>query len=96
MIFGETDAGELGICVNNTSNRVVIYVAGLAGDDFYAGHSFVFGFVRQHWPGDYIADGINAFHICAEMFLHFDALLFIELHAHFFCAQAVREWAASD
>ena len=71
-------------------------MAGFAGDDFDAGHSFVFSFVRQHRPGDHIANGVNPLDICAEMFVHFDALFLIKLDMDFFCAQTVREWAPSD
>jgi hypothetical protein len=42
--------------------------------------------VRQHRTGNHIADGVNAFDICAEIFVHFDASLFIELDADFFRA----------
>src|SRR5213076_2594901 len=67
--------------VDDTGNSFVVYVAGFAGDDFYAGDSFVLGFVRQHRPSYYIADRVNPFHVRAKMFVHFDPLLFVELHA---------------
>src|SRR5207245_10822476 len=46
LIFGETDAGEFGICVNDTGNGFVVYVTGLARDDLYAGNRFVLCFLR--------------------------------------------------
>src|SRR6266436_5990286 len=58
--------------------------------------SFVLGFVRQHRPSYYIADRVNPFHVRAKMFVHFDPLLFVELHANFFRAQTIRERTASD
>ena len=96
LIFGETDAGQLWICVNDTGNRVVVHVTGFARDDFHARDPFVFGFVRQHRTGNHIADGINAFDVRAEMFVHFDALLFVELDTDFFRAESVRERATPD
>ena len=96
MIFGETDAGEFGICVNDTGNGFVVYVTGLARDDLYAGHPFVLGFVRQHWPGNHIPDRVNAFDVGPEMFVHFDALLFVQLDTHFFCTETFRERPPSN
>ncbi len=89
LVFGKTYTGQLWICVNDTGDGLVVHMAGLARDDFHAGDAFVFGFMCQHRPRDHVADGINAFDICAEMFVHFDALLFVKLHAGFLRAQAV-------
>src|SRR6266446_5343233 len=96
LIFGETNTRQLGIGVDDTGNSFVVYVAGFAGNDFYAGDSFVLGFVRQHRPSYYIADRVNPFHVRAKMFVHFDPLLFVELHANFFRAQTIPERTASD
>jgi len=94
LIFSETDARELRICVNDPCNGFVVYVAGFARNDFCSCNPFILGFVRQHRSGDHVADGVNAFHVCAEMFVHFNSLFFIEFDADFFGAQTVREWAA--
>src|SRR6266545_3614125 len=96
LIFGKTYASQLGICVNDTSNGLVVHMAGLAREDFDAGDPFVFGFMCQHRPRDYIANGINALDVGAEMFVHFDALFFIKLYTGFFCTQAVREWTTPN
>ena len=52
--------------------------------------------MRQHRPRNHIADGVNAFDVRAEMFVYFNALLFVKLDADFLGAQAVRERATSD
>ena len=96
MILSETNTGQLRIRVDDPCNGVVVYVAGLARDDFYAGDSFIFSLMRQHRICDHVADRINAFDVCAKMFVHFDPLLFIELDTDFFCAQTLRKRAAPN
>src|SRR6266446_2912807 len=96
LVFGETDAGKLGIRVDDASDRLVVYVACFACNDFDGGHSFIFRLVREHRPSDHIPNGVNAFHVCSEMLVYFNALLFIELDTNFVHAHAFRKWAASD
>src|SRR5205809_8117415 len=59
LIFSETNPGELGIGVNDSSDCFVVHMAGFARNNLDAGHTFVFGFVRQHRPSDYIADRVS-------------------------------------
>src|SRR5262245_53299982 len=78
LTFSETSPRQLRIGVNDTGNGFVVHVAGSPRNDFHASDSFVFGFVGQHRSRDDITDGINAFHIRAVMFVHFNAFLFIQ------------------
>src|SRR5437762_4488791 len=73
LVFSETNASQLGICVDDARNGLIVHMPGLACDDFNAGDPFVFGLMCQHRPCDDIADSINAFDIRAEMLVHFDA-----------------------
>src|SRR5919197_1296226 len=96
LIFREPNTRQFGIRVYDTGDGLVVHVAGLARNDFHASDSFVFSFVGQHGPSDHIADGINTFDVGAEMFVHFDASLFIQLDARFLRAQTIREWATPN
>ena len=71
-------------------------MTGLPGNNFGAGNSFVFGFVREHRAGDHVADRVNAFDIRAKVIVDLDPLLVIELDAHLLRAESFRERPASD
>src|SRR5436309_9749885 len=46
LVFSQTNASQLGICVDDARNGLIVHVAGLACDDFHACYPFVFGLVR--------------------------------------------------
>ena len=69
---------------------------GFPGNRLYARDPFVRRFVRQHLPRNHVADRVDPFHICAEMFVHFDPFLFVELNANFFRAEPFAKWPAPD
>ena len=83
FIFANTNTGELGICVNNSRNRIIVHVTGLAGEILHACDPFLLGLVRQHRPSNDVANGVDAFHVRAEMFVDFDPLPFVKLDADF-------------
>ena len=87
LLFSQPDTGEFGVGVNDSGNRVIVYVAIFARDPFDARDPFILGLVREHWPGDHVADGVNAFHIRPEIFVHLDSFLFIKFDSDFFCAE---------
>src|SRR5205085_10632962 len=91
LVFSQTNASQLGICIDDARNGLIVHMPSLACDDFHTCDPFVFGLMRQHRPCDDIADGINAFDIPAEMLVHFNALLLITFNTAFSCAQAIRE-----
>ena len=86
MLFSETHSGKLWVRINDAGDGFVVYVTGLARDDFDAGNSFILGFVREHRPGDHITDGINTIHIRPEMFVNFDTPLLVKCDSDLFCA----------
>jgi hypothetical protein len=88
LIFGQADASQFRIRVNNSGNCLVVHVTSFARDDLNAGHPFIFRFVREHWAGDHVANRVNAFNICPEMFVHFDALPLIEFDTNFLRADS--------
>ena len=45
FILGNTHTGQLGVCVNDSRNCIVVHMTGLAGEIFHACDSFVFGLV---------------------------------------------------
>ena len=51
--------------------------------------------MRQHRPGNDVADRENAFHVRAKMLVHFDALLVVELDAYFVRTDAFGKRAAT-
>ena len=71
-------------------------MSGFARNYLNTGDPFVFGFMRQHRTSNHVANRINAFDICAEIFINLDAPSFVELNASFFCTDAFRGWTASD
>ena len=96
QIFREADAGQLRIGVDDSGNHVVVHVTGFAGDLFDAGDAFLLGLVRQHRPGNDVADGVDAFDVGAKMFVHLDPPLFVELDADFFRADSFAKRPATD
>jgi hypothetical protein len=46
-------------------------------------NAFVLGLVREHRPGDDIADGVNTLDVRFKKFVGFDAFALIQLHAGF-------------
>src|SRR5688500_3672465 len=67
--------------INNTGDRVVIDVAVALRDEFGARDSFLFRFVREHWPADHVADGENARHTRRELDIDVDAAFLIQFYA---------------
>ena len=63
---------------------------------FDAGDPFLLGLVREHRAGDDVADRVDAFDVGAEMFVHLDPLLFVELDADFLRADSFGERSAAD
>src|SRR6266404_5019319 len=96
LLFGQTNAGQFRIRVNNSGDRIIINVAVSARDAFYASDPFVLRFVRQHWTGDHVADRVNSIDLRLEMLVDFDSLLFVELNADFLSAKTLAERFASD
>ena len=67
FLLGFADRGDFGAGVNDVRDHVVVHVPGLTGNDLGSGDAFIFGFVREHRPGDHIANGVDAFYRCREM-----------------------------
>ncbi len=66
-------------------------MAGVAGDDFSGGDAFVLGLVRQHRPGDHVADGIDACHVGLVMPIGDDATAVVLRDAGLLEAKTFRE-----
>ncbi len=71
-------------------------MAFLPGHDFSDGHTFFFGFVRQHRAAHDIADGIDANSRCFEMIVDGNAAALVELDADIFETQAIGIRFAAD
>ena len=67
LLLGLADRGDLRAGVDHVRDDVVVHVAGLAGEDFGDRDALVLGLVRQHRPGDHVADGVDAGHIGGVM-----------------------------
>ena len=64
-------------------------MTGLAGKDFCAGDAFIFGLVREHRPGNDIADRKDALHAGGEMRIDLHAAAIVERYAGFLQAEAL-------
>ena len=62
-----------GIGVDHVRDRVVVHVTGLAGDDLGDRDALVLGLVREHRPGDHVADRVDAGDVGGEMRVGDDA-----------------------
>ena len=71
-------------------------MAGLARDDFGAGHAFVLGLVREHRTRHHVADRIDALHAGDEMRVDLDATAVIERDAGLLQAEAFGVGHAPD
>src|SRR5205085_8114892 len=74
LIFGNADAGQLRVSVNDAWDRVVIYVAGFSGNDLNAGNAFILSLVREHRAGNDVANGVDSFDIRPKMLVDLDPL----------------------
>ena len=71
-------------------------MAGLAGDDLGDRDALVLGLVRQHRPGDHVADGVDAFDAGGEVRVDDDAAALVLLHAGLVEAEAFGVGHAAD
>ena len=71
-------------------------MAGLAGDDLGDRDAFVLGLVRQHRPGDHVADGVDAGHVGREMRVDDDAAALSLVDAGLFEPEALGVGHAAD
>ena len=96
LFLGFADGGDFRIGIDHVRNHVVVHMAGLAGEDFGDRDAFLLRLVRQHRPGDDVADGIDAGDIGAEMRIDDDAAAIVLLHAGGFEAEAFGVGHAPD
>src|SRR6185437_5073971 len=78
ILLRAADRGHLRPGVDDAGNGIVIHMALLAGQRLDQGHAFLGGLVRQHRPGDDVADGIDAFDIGGEAAIDGDAPLVVD------------------
>src|SRR5581483_1380365 len=96
LFFGFTDGGDFRIGVNHVGDHVVVYVAGLPGENFCHGDALVFRLVRQHRPGDDVADGEDAWDIRRVTLVDDNTAALVLLHADVFEAEPLRIGHAAD
>src|SRR6185437_3953258 len=82
--------------VDDSGDRIVVDVAGLARDPFGAGDGLVFRLVRQHRALAAIADRPDAGNIGGVVRVGHDATARVELHARLFQTQLVDEGPPPD
>src|SRR5262245_1662306 len=63
LLLVAADHRDLREGVDDVGNHLVIDVTGKAAEDFRHRDAFVLGLVRQHRPGDHVADRIDAGHV---------------------------------
>ena len=78
FFLGFPDRGDFRIGVDHVGDGVVVHVPGLPDQDFGDRDAFVLGLVRQHRPGDDVADRPDAGDIGGIMLVHHDAAARVE------------------
>jgi hypothetical protein len=71
-------------------------VAGAPGEDLGDRHPFILGLVRQHRPGNHVADGVDAGDVGGEMRVRENAAFVVLLHAGVLQAEPLRVGHAPD
>jgi hypothetical protein len=89
LLLGLADGRDFGAGVNDARDDVIVHMAMLTGDDLGYRDAFVLGLVRQHRPGDDIANGVDAWHIGAVLVISLDFTA-VGLDAKNIQAQAIR------
>ena len=70
--LGFTNVGDLWVCIDHTGNDAVVHVAMFARDLFGGGKALIFGFVREHWSVDHVANCVDTWHIGLPIGPNFD------------------------
>src|SRR6185437_1838435 len=73
LFLRRSDAGHFRPSVNHARHRVVIDVRLHTFETLDAGNAVFLGLVRQHRPGDEIADGVDTLDVRLEVFIHREA-----------------------
>ena len=81
LLLGLADRSNLRRGIDHARDHVVIHVTRLPGQDLGDGDAFVLGLMRQHRPGNDIADGVDAGHVRRIMRIDLDAPAIVGLHA---------------
>ena len=95
-LLRQPDGGDLGRGVDHAGDRIVVHVRGLPRDDLGGGDPFFLGLVREHRPGDHVADGVDAWRAGLEALVDLDAALPVQRDAHAVEAEAFRVGPAAD
>ena len=96
LFLGLAHRGDLRMGVDHVGNRVVVDMTITGGDVLDTGHPFVLRLVRQHGPGNHIADGVDPFGRGAEMLVDTEEPASIGLQAHRFETQVLGVGPATD
>ena len=96
FFLGFSDRGDFWIGVDHVRNGVVVHMAGLPDQNLGQRHAFVPGFMRQHRPGDDVADRPDAGHASRVIMIDDDAAALVELDAHRVEAEPVGVGHAAD
>ena len=96
LLFGHSNASQLGIGVNDSGDRIIINMAIFSRDPLDAGDPLVLGLMRQHRTCDHVADRVNAIDFRFEMFVDLDSFFLIQLDADFLRAESFAKRLASD
>ena len=96
LFLGLADRSGLGRGVDDARNGVVVDVRRLARHRFDRGDAFLLGLVRQHGPGDRVADGEYPFHAGLEPPVDGDEPAVVALDPRPLQPEAVGEWPPPD
>jgi hypothetical protein len=96
LLLGLADPGDLGVCVDNRRDHVVVDVAVPGLDVLDRGDALLLGLVRQHRSECDVADALDVLHGRVELVIDDDTTLVVELHADLVKVKAVGVRAAAD
>src|SRR5437588_8912885 len=87
LIFGNADAGQLRVGVNDAWDGVIIYMARFSGNDLNTSDAFILGLVREHRAGNDVANGVDSLDIRPKMLVDLNPLSLIKFDSDFFRAK---------
>src|SRR5215208_197860 len=90
------DRGDLREGVDDVGNDVVIDVTGVTADDLSHRDAFVLGLMRQHRPGDHVADRVDARHVAGKLRIDDHAAAIVQADADVVQPQPLRIGHAPD
>jgi len=96
LLLGLANPGDLGVCVDDGGNSVVVNVTVTSGDRLGHRDALLLGLVGEHWPRDHIADGEDALLVGLELPIDLNPALVVNINADLLESEVGGVGAATD